>query len=58
MYCYAIYAVFLIFIKLENVLKVTLIQRMLLYNINIHPIVYIIDKRGAYFERIQISMSI
>ena len=39
-------------LELENVQKVTHIQAVLYYNINIHPIVYIIYKRGAYFERI------
>ena len=45
-------------LELECVQKVTHIQAVLYYNINIHPIVYIIYKRGAYFERVQISMSI
>ena len=39
-------------LELECVQKVTHIQAVLYYNINIHPIVYIIYKRGAYFERI------
>lgn len=36
----------------EDVQKVILIQAILYYNINIHPIVYTIYKRGAYYERI------
>ena len=44
------------FLKLKGVQKVTHIQVILKYNINIHPIVYpivyMIYKRGAYLERI------